>query len=254
MPMLRACLTALLCAAPAFAQPDCTAQTEAAARTGALIDRAMPPIEAKDLAMVQAILPDLQRRFAATPVAVPAAQKCGAVVAVYDAHQYARLTAPKDYWGRRPPSPWPVGSKYEFRDPRSADLAYALARAQLALGNAAAAEAALVRGLTMAPGNHRLITERLVLMIDQGRWREIDALLGTFLPDDKDSTAKERATWSAIDAQAQVRLGNWNGARLSLGSADLYDPGNGYAAVVRKEWEAMPVPPPKPARRPARRR
>ncbi|HWU96412.1 MAG TPA: hypothetical protein VN029_12500, partial [Sphingomonas sp.] len=196
------------------------------------IDRVFALMKAQDRPGFTALLPALQKRYAALPAAMPAAERCGAEVRVYDAHQYLAYEAAKK--AGKPIDGFPASSNFVLTNLHYAELAYAVGWIQYEMEDFAGARASYAKGLAIAPNQHDLTKEYVATLLSLSAYAELVPFVDRFLASDRDLVGTERANLIAAKGIALVAQNDLPGATAAANQARALDVSNEYAALVTR--------------------
>jgi tetratricopeptide (TPR) repeat protein len=196
------------------------------------LDKTFALMKAQDKPGFTAMLPALQNRFAALPAAMPAAERCGNEVRVYDEHQYLAYDAAKK--AGKVIDGFPASSNFVLTNTRYAELAYAVGWIQYEMEDYAGAKASYYKGLTIAPNQHDLTKEYVATLLSMSAYMEVPRFVEKFIASDTDLAGPERANLIAAKGIALFALKDQVGARNAANQAKALDANNEYAALVIK--------------------
>ena len=220
---------ALLVPGTALAGP-CEDKAAWAAAAQPEIEQAFTLMKAQDKPGLAALLPALQKRYASLPAAMPAPERCGGEVRVYDEHQYlAYADASK---AGRAIDGFPAGANFVLTNLHHAELAYAVGWIQYEMKDFAGAKASYAKGLAIAPNQHDLAKEYVATLLSLSAYGEMAPFIDKFLAGDRDMDGPGRANLIAAKGIAFIALGDLPGAANAASQAKALDPGNEYAALV----------------------
>ncbi|WP_137863922.1 MULTISPECIES: hypothetical protein [unclassified Sphingomonas] len=222
-------LLALLAPGTALAGP-CEDKAAWAAAVRPEIERAFALMKAQDKPGFAALLPALQKRYAPLPAAMPAAERCGGEVRVYDEHQY--LAYADAHKAGRAIDGFPADANFVLTNLHYADLAYAVGWIQYELEDYAGAKASYAKGLAIAPNQHDLTREYVATLLSLSAFGEMAPFIDKFLASDRDMDGPGRANLIAAKGIGFVAQGDIPGATNAASQAKALDPSNEYAALV----------------------
>ncbi|MBB4838797.1 tetratricopeptide (TPR) repeat protein [Sphingomonas kyeonggiensis] len=222
---------ALLSPAAALAG-SCEDKAAFAARVQPDIDKAFALMKAQDKPGFTALLPALQKHYATLPAAMPAAERCGAEVRVYDEHQYLAYDAAKK--AGKAIDGFPADSNFVLTNLHYAELAYAVGWIQYEMQDFAGAKASYAKGLAISPNQHDLTKEYVATLLSLSAYGEMPPFVDRFLASDKDLAGAERANLIAAKGIALVAQNDMAGATNAANQAKALDANNEYAELVRK--------------------
>jgi tetratricopeptide (TPR) repeat protein len=226
-----AAIAAAALLAPVTAQAgSCEDKAAWAAAANPEIEKAFALMKAQDKPGFTAILPALQKRYAALPAAVPAAERCGSEVRVYDEHQYLAYDAARK--AGKAIDGFPASSNFVLTNLHYAELAYAVGWIQYELEDFAGAKASYAKGLAIAPNQHDLTKEYVATLLSLSAYAEMPVFVDRFLASDRDLAGPERANLIAAKGIGQIALGDVPAATRSANDAKALDPTNEYAQLV----------------------
>lgn len=220
---------ALIAPIAAIAGP-CEERAAQAAAIQPDIEKAFALMKAQDRPGFTAMLPALQARFAALPAAMPAAERCGSEVRVYDEHQYRAYDAAKK--AGQAIDGFPATANFVLTNLHYAELAYAIGWIQYEVQDFAGAKASYAKGLAIEPNQHDLTKEYVATLLSLSAYAEMGPFIDRFLANDKDLAGAERANLIAAKGVALVGLGDLAGATKAADQARGLDPDNEYAQIV----------------------
>ncbi|MEP9360507.1 hypothetical protein [Sphingomonas sp. KR3-1] len=224
-------VVALIAPGAAFAG-SCEDRAAFAAEVQPDIDKTFALMKAQDKPGFTAMLPALQKRFATLPATMPAAERCGSEVRVYDDHQFAAYTAAKQ--AGRAIDGFPASSTFVMRNLHYAELAYAVGWIQYEMEDYAGAKASYAKGLAIAPNQHDLTKEYVATLLGLSAYADIPPFIDKFLATDKDLEAQGRANLIAAKGIGFAGAGNMAAAATAANEAKALDPTNEYADLVLK--------------------
>lgn len=220
---------ALLAPGPVLAGP-CEDKAAWAAAAQPEIEKAFALMKAQDRPGFAALLPTLEKRYAPLPAAMPAPERCGDEVRVYDEHQYlAYADAAK---AGRAIDGFPAGSNFVLANLHYAELAYAVGWIQYEMEDYAAAKASYAKGLAIAPNQHDLAKEYVATLLSLSAYGEMAPFIDKFLAGDRDMDGPGRANLIAAKGIGFIALGDMPGAANAANQAKALDPNNEYASLV----------------------
>jgi hypothetical protein len=226
-----AAIAALALVAPAAAHAgSCEDKAAWATAANPDIEKAFALMKAQDKAGFTALLPTLQKRYATLPAAMPAAERCGTEVRVYDEHQYLAYAAARK--AGKAIDGFPAGSNFVLTNLHYAELAYAIGWIQYEMEDFAGAKASYAKGLAIAPNQHDLTKEYVATLLSLSAYLEIPRFVDRFLAADKDLPAPERANLIAAKGIGLIGLKDEIGAKKAADEARAIDPNNEYAQLV----------------------
>jgi tetratricopeptide (TPR) repeat protein len=196
------------------------------------IDKVFALMKAQDKPGFTAMLPALQKRYAALPAAMPVAERCGNEVRVYDEHQFAAYTAAKQ--AGRAIDGLPASSNFVLSNLHYAELAYAVGWIQYEMEDFAGARASYGKGLALAPNQHDLTKEYVATLLGLSAYAEIPPFIDKFLATDHDIDPPGRANLIAAKGIGFAGAGNVVAAAKAANEAKALDPNNEYADLVLK--------------------
>lgn len=222
---------ALLSPAPALAGP-CEDKAAFAAKAQPDLDKAFALMKAQDKPGFTAMLPALQKLYAALPATMPMAERCGAEVRVYDEHQYLAYDAAKK--AGKAIDGFPAGSTFVLSNLHYAELAYAVGWIQYEMQDFVGAKASYAKGLAIAPNQHDLTKEYVATLLSLSAYAEMPPFVDRFLASDKDLAGAERANLIAAKGIALIAQNDLPGATDAAKQAKALDANNEYAELVIK--------------------
>ncbi|MDG2532962.1 hypothetical protein P6144_04840 [Sphingomonas sp. HITSZ_GF] len=228
-----AAIAALAALAPSAAQAgSCEDKAAWAAAAQPEIDKAFGLMKAQDKTGFAAMLPALQKRYATLPAAMPAAERCGNEVRVYDEHQFLAYSEAKK--AGKAIDGFPASSNFVLVNLHHTELAYAVGWIQYEMEDYAGAKASYYKGLAIAPNQHDLTKEYVATLLSLSAYLEIPRFVERFLAADKDLAGPERANLIAAKGIALMGLKDRIGADKAAKEALAIDPANEYAQLVLK--------------------
>jgi tetratricopeptide (TPR) repeat protein len=226
-----AAVAAIALIAPITAQAgSCEDKAAWAAATKPDIDKTFALMKAQDKPGFTAMLPALQKRYAALPAAMPVAERCGGDVRVYDEHQFLAYDAAKK--AGKPIDGFPASSNFVLTNLHYAELAYAVGWIQYEMEDFAGAKASYAKGLAIAPNQHDLTKEYVATLLSLSAYADMPPFIDRFLASDKDSAGAERANLIAAKGIGLAGLGDMPAATRAANEAKAIDPNNEYAQLV----------------------
>lgn len=226
-----AAVAAIALAAPATAQAgSCEDRAAWATAVQPDIDKAFALMKAQDKPGFSAMLPALQKRYAALPATMPVAERCGNDVRVYDEHRYLAYDAAKK--AGKAIDGFPASSNFVLTNLHYAELAYVVGWIQYEMEDFAGAKASYAKGLAIAPNQHDLTKEYVATLLSLSAYSDMAPFIDRFLATDKDLAGPERANLIAAKGIGYAGLGDMTGATKAATDARAIDPNNEYAQLV----------------------
>jgi tetratricopeptide (TPR) repeat protein len=181
-------------------------------------------MQARDIPGATKFLPKLEAHLARLPAAMPAPQRCGTDVLVYDHHQFLRFTTLQK--AGKPVPGYAAGTSFVEQALDFNSLAYAVGWLHFENKDFDKALTAYAKGLAIAPGDHDLSNEYVATLISQSNFAGVVPFVDAFLGSDTDLDAKSRGAFLGAKAIAQWKLGNTAGAKVTAAASLRLDPDN----------------------------
>ncbi len=210
--------------ATAQAADGCTAHQAERDSFETDLTEAFKRMQARDIPAATQLLPKLETYLSHIPAMVPAPQRCGADVLVYDHHQFLRFTALQA--AGKPVPGYAAGTKFVEKALDFNALAYAVGWLHYENKAFDKALAAYAKGLAIAPSDHDLSNEYVATLLNRSDYKGVIAFVDEFLRTDTDVDAKARASFMGAKAIAQWRLGDTPAAKATAAAALQVDPAN----------------------------
>jgi tetratricopeptide (TPR) repeat protein len=226
-------VAALLMPQAAYAQAGCTAHDAQAAAINPTLEQAVSLIEAKKITDGIALLPRLEALLAQVPAAMPAPERCGSDVVIFDDHQFAEIEA-LSAAGRAVPG-YPADADFTYKDIPYADLAFITGWLTYEAGDFSKALTFYQKGLAIAPNDHSLTSEVLSTLVQLQDGAELIAFTDRFLASDSDADAKLRSNVMLSKAIGQALEGDKAAALTSVDAALQLSPENEAAADLKAQ-------------------
>lgn len=222
----------------AHAQSGCTAYAAQSAKINPTLDNAVALIGDGKVQEGIQLLPQLEALLAEVPAKMPAPEKCGADVHVFDDHQFAGFEALIS--GGKTVSGYPANANFVFKESPFANLAYITGWLTYENGDFTKALGIYNKGLAIAPGNHELVNEVLATQLQLNDPAAVVSVAQGFLDTDTDADATLRSNVTLAKSIGLAMQNDFDAADAAVDEALALWPENENAAAFKKQLAGEP--------------